>query len=391
MIVENKEIQLQGLKADLETIEPDRREQFGIEDFDIDLARTVDDAERSLLRTNGKPYDFMLLDLGIPLTKYEHPDSDNVENGQRLLVKARTTATVKEIVVVSAFPEFKYAARAFRNGAMDFVPKPFKTMELQTRVMECWKRLLQKDSNYILGDRRIRDLVPYAEKGLAHRFNSCLADFERTVAHTSEDLEKEMRERFGLDRSRNADDFIFRRLNDQRVSIINLKKKWTALNASLKSETESDETAALELLLKEIHQALLPAFVVKNLTLDFIDEGATRILTFENDVQAVLKEILAGAATAVEDFDEEQHPIIVRVANVDEQVRVSFEDQLKPIRALEHINEDAIVPPFRENFDRAWGLSVVQHIAKGSGGRIEIRPHPNGKGNVVNYFVSSAQ
>jgi DNA-binding response OmpR family regulator len=388
LIVEDSEKQLQGLRKDLEAIDLKKRQKFGIDIFEIDLARALDEAERSLLRANGKPYDLMLLDLGIPLTVDQPQEADDIENGQRLLVKARTTATVKEIVVVSAFPQFINVANAFRNGAMDFIPKPFKTTELQTRVMECWKRLMQKESNHLLGDKRIRDLIPCAERGLAYRFNSCLTDLERTVSQTSEDLEREVRERFGIERSRNSDDVFFRIL-DQKGSISSFKEKWTALNSAIQASDEVDTTAEIQILLQEIHQALLSAFVVKNLSLDFVDEVAAKIVTFEDDVQAVLKEILAGAATTVADFDETEHEIKITVRTAGPQVRVSFADRLSEIRESKQINEGSIVFPLEGNFDRAWGLSVVQHLAMSGGGRIEIEPRTGG-GNVVNYFIPSA-
>jgi CheY-like chemotaxis protein len=387
LIVEDKETQLQGIMNDLDTIDPDRLNKFGIESFDTHTATALDEAERAIAEANGTPFDLMLLDLGIPLTR-QQPDSDVPENGQQLLAKARRMGAVKEVVVVSAFNQFNEAARAFSNGVMDFIAKPFKTTELQARVMECWKRLLKKESDQLLGAKRIRDLVPYAEKGLAYRFYSCFSNLAGAVEDTTSEITRYMGDT-GWEGGKNSQAFILSCLDQQRESLSKSRKDWAALNGALQASGETSAAAMVETLLWDIHQRLLPILIVKNIQLEFINEAAAEILSFEDDVAAVLKEIIVGAASTLKDFDSKKHLIEIRVTEENGGWKITFSDKLRPITSedAEQINRGLSVSPL--SFDRAWGLSVVQQIAMKGAGRLEVIPLSNG--NTINYYVPSWQ
>lgn len=387
LIVENEEDQLQLIKETLEGISENRRKSFGVDKFLPNLARTVDEAEQYFANSNGTPYDLLLLDLGIPLKRVGDPDPP--EHGQKLLRKVRKTGRAKEVIVISVFSEVDNVGKAFRNGAMDFVPKPYTAKVLQAQIMECWKRLLNKESIRLLGEDRIKTLVPYAEKGLAYRFTKSFSNLVRTVAHSSEDIERYMHERYHLDRQKDAHDYFFVCLNSQNESIMKEKQEWAALNAPLQPEDENSQAVALTTLLREVHHSLLPCLVVKHMIIDLVDDGTTEVLTFEDDVKAVLREIIAGAATKIQDFDHAEHLIEIESASADGQVKVSFRDDLEPITLedAKQINAGSSISPQRR-FDREWGLSVLQHIAMRGGGRLEIEPKSDG--NVINYFVPSA-
>jgi len=66
-----------------------------------------------------------------------------------------------------------------------------------------------------------------------------------------------------------------------------------------------------------------------------------------DDVRAVLKEIIVGAANTLQDFDATEHVIEIRVGNADGQVKVRCTDRLKPIAAQDAstINEGSIYLP----------------------------------------------
>jgi hypothetical protein len=249
--------------------------------------------------------------------------------------------------------------------------------------------LLSTKSKRILA-QRVNELIPYAEKGLAHRFTSSFSNLVRAVAHSSEDIERYARERYGLDRSRNGEDFLFSCLDSQEKSVAQVKREWNDLTAHLQAPNDSSRATPVSTLLKEINEDLLPCLAVKNMYLYLTDNGSREVLTFENDVKAVLKEIIAGAAGSLKDFGAKKQSLKIKITNIDGQVKVTLEDRLGPIRAANLINQGAIIAPLPENFDRAWGLSVVQHIAKRGGGRIEIEPRRGG-GSIVNYFIPSAQ
>jgi hypothetical protein len=135
---------------------------------------------------------------------------------------------------------------------------------------------------------------------------------------------------------------------------------------------------------------LLPCLIVKNVTFTCGDGSAADVLTFEDDVRGVLREIVAGALETLPDYDEIEHPINIKIGSESGQVKVSFMDSLKPISGedAKKINEGSNISPHRR-FGREWGLSVVQNIAIRGGGRLEVEPQV--QGNVVTYFIPSAR
>jgi response regulator of citrate/malate metabolism len=395
LIVEDAELQLRGVKNDLDAISIDRRRELGIDHFVSDLAGTADEAERFFNQSHGSPYDLLLLDLGIPRGK---GDPERAENGQQLLITARRTGAAKEVIVISAFNEVSQVARTFRSGAVDFIAKPYTTKALQAQVTDCWKRLLSKESMQILGEERINYLAPHAEKGLENRFTICFSNLVRAVSQSAEDIEMHMRERYGLDRIKDSQEALFKYLKLHEDSVAQARREWVALQTSLLPQNEAPRIEILETLLMRIQQELLPCLIVKNVTLEPLDEGATQVLAFGDAVHAVLKEIIVGGIAVLPDYNETRNSIRVKIESADGQTRVSFTDQLPPLltQDAKEINQGVLphkLPLWfqhrpHQRFERAWGLSVAQDIAVRGGGRLEIKPLAHG--NVVTYFVPLA-
>lgn len=387
LVIEDDPPQLRGNKRDIETIPEATLRELGIGSFVFHLAHDVEEAERFLSQAAGSPYDLVMLDLGLPIAG-DGPRP--VENGQRLLERIRQGGLAKEIIVISVFWEAAQVARAYRNGVVDFVAKPFETKELQTRFIRCWKQLLGKESARLLGEMRSDELVQYAEKGLAHRFTACFSGLVQSVVHNGEEIEQYIHERYDLDRLKDSQDPLFRLLKSQHDVVAKRQGEWAELRDSLISPNDSLRAENVESLFAQISRSVLPCTVVKNFKLNLLTEEKYEVSTFADDVGAVLKEIIVGGMREVPDYDFQRQEMEIRIQSADEQVRIIFADRLQPIddEDAKVINQGMSLPPFRR-FDRAWGLSVVQHVAMRGGGRLEIRPQP--KGNVVTYYVPSAR
>jgi response regulator of citrate/malate metabolism len=365
LIVEDKERQLQGLKNDIENISVKKLRELGIDHFVCDLAKSVQDARSFLKKSSGKPYDLLLLDLGIPTKTGE--EDDPPENGLKILKRVRKTGIAKEIIVISIWSHIAYVQKVFRQGAFDFIDKQtLKTPKFQGRVMDCWQRIQLKESTQILGEERISELVPYSEKGLAYRFNNCFISLLKEIKYTDRDLEKYMQERYGLNKAAGSDEFFFKRLEEQNDSISKLKMEWDELQNSLVLPNEHSKMSDIETirdiksLLKETHQSLLPCLIVKNVEMEFQDEGAANVKGFGNDVSAVIKEVIIGILNKLPDYSTSKHVINIEAKKVNQQVRVIFSDKLEPISGedAENINKGSNISPYRR-FGREWGLSVV--------------------------------
>jgi DNA-binding NarL/FixJ family response regulator len=388
LIVEDELPQLRGIERDLDEISDEERRALGIDKFVRKSARTVEEAEREFPGAGEAPLDLLILDLGIP---EKAGGKDDSENGQRLLERVRREGIAKEVIVISIWWVVEQVARAFRSGAVDFISKKHLSTEvLQAKVLECWKRLLSKESARLLGEERIGELVPYAEKGLAHQFSACFSRLVRVVAQSAEEIEEHMHERYGLDRRKDSQDVFFQWLEGQKDSVARAKKEWEVLQSSLTLPDESNREETVDALLRDVNQQLLPCSIVKNVELKFSGESATPVLTFENDVRAVLKEIIAGAMNERQDYSVPKQAIEVNISGGKGQVEVSFADTLEPISPddARQINEGVSVSPHLR-FKREWGLSVVQHVAMRGGGRLQVSPQPE-RGNVITYFIPLA-
>jgi CheY-like chemotaxis protein len=398
LIVEDVEKTLIANERYINQIEADRKDKAGIAEFKIDRAISVEVALACLTRNISSPYDIVLLDMNLPGSSDDRLETGSYANkedreyrGYEILDFIENTSAARAVIVVSAHPVT--LLNVFRQGAFDFIKKPRYKEELQERVLVCWTRLLLIKSKQIF-DARIGDLVPYAEKGLAHRFTTCFYNLVQTVAHSTEDIEKYMQERYGLDRRKDSQDYLFKCLQGEEEAVARIQKEWTVLQAAVMPQEESSTTETIDALLIDIQQGLRPCLIVKNVELELLAESATEILSFDDDVRAILKEIIVGALVTLQDFSEIKQTISINIGNVignaSGQVKVSFADQLKPISPedAERINEGSNISPSRR-FEREWGLSVVQHIAMRGGGRLEVEPQA--QGNVVAYFVPSAR
>jgi len=387
LIVEDKKLQLDGIKRDVENLFKDAPEALGVEKYTIHTAQDVEQAEK-FLRQATNPYDVAIVDLQIPERIAE--GNDLIENGQKLLERIRTQGLAKEIIVTSVWFHVDEVTRAYRNGIFDFISKPFPSAELQTRFIRCWKQLLSRESTRLLGEASTDELVQYAEKGLAHRFTACFSNLVQSIIHKNEEIEQYISERYDLNRRKDAEDPLFRVLQSQQDVVAKSQAEWTDLKNSLISANDSLRGEHVKSLFTHIRRSILPCLVVKNFELDYPDEDKYRVSTFADDVEAVMREIILGGMRAVPDYNDQKQEIRIQTEKTGKHVKLIFEDQLNPITLEDAttINRGTSIPPTRR-FDRAWGLSVVQLVAMRGGGRLEIVPRTNG--NLVSYYVPSTE
>lgn len=395
---------LQAIKDALEYVSPKNQQHYGIRTINLKVASSKQEALELLREAAqlGKPPDVILLDLQIPLEKGGVP-KNNV--GIELLKEARTLNAAKEVLVYSKLgPEYELAVDAFSRGAIDFLRKATVTEEeLLVRILSAGARLLARENAKLL-EQRLKDLVPYAETGLAHRLGVCFSRFVQSVVNETEGLEEGLKERWGLDVERDSQDSQVRHLIEMQTSVQQAKKDWTDIVTSLMGHDEMATDCVVEEALAEVQTELMPSLSLNRVKLSANWGGRTVVRTFQNganDVKAVLKEILLGGLSeSIREGDEVTHdtdiakkfdtrPVKVKVATNDGQAEVQFKDSLSRIdeRSASLINGGMIIPP-GGSFGRAWGLSVAQHLAQRGGGRIRVDSHRTG--NVITYSIPLA-
>jgi DNA-binding NarL/FixJ family response regulator len=386
LAVEDEIIIRKDMVRCLERIPPDLKRQYGISDFEIDEADSVTSTERLLSKAQS-PYDLVLLDLHLP-RKEPGDGTEHLNNGQKLLKKIVESRKAKGVIIVSLFSQYSNVIDSIRGGALDFVAKgsPFE-MTLQPSVLNTLARLLAEESERIL-NQRVRDLVAYAEIGLAHSFKQVFTNLLQGVTEAADGIEKYVRERYGLDREKDPNDSLLLKLRAHHKAIAQARQDWAGLQAELSRGTTAMEAGYVGRMLRDIEEGLLPCLVVKRVELDPPDFEEKPVMTFEKDVEVVLREIVAGAMSESPDYGKGPQ-IKVGFTTEDTRARVRFEDTLDPIpgEMMNAINDGRRIIPDAK-FGRVWGLSVAQHIALRGGGELNVTTE-RGR-NVVTYQIPLA-
>jgi CheY-like chemotaxis protein len=353
----------------------------------------------------GEPYDIVILDLELDDKMPEGTSAMWTEGqdarlneleakfpGLKLISIIRELGVAKEIIVFTSHPKYELVLRALRDGAIDFVEKYRSNEQLPASVLSCWQRILVKDSNRLF-ENRIKDLIPYTEKGLARRFSAYFTDFAQLVTITSEDIINYVKERFGLDPQNDPEDFLVQLLKKQEDKSQAMLQR---LEADLSSREVRDKPESLNTLLGVIQKELLPCLLIKRANLDWQIPNPNDLLirTFHNDARAILREIILGTLITQSNFGDERLDLQITAQLIGDQVEICIQDNLPLIlpEDAEKINAgfnyqfNYSTSP-QELFSRTWGLSVVQQIAILSGGRLNVKAQS--PGNLITYFAPS--
>lgn len=383
LIVEDNPAQARAMELSLISASRDLSSLVGILPFEIDKAASVNGA-RKYLDAAERPYDICLLDLSLPENDKE--SRENPRGGYDIIRHIAQTRTAKRVIIVSVFNEYKYVIEAFRGGAFDFITKPYEEDALRAQVVNCLRNLLAKESASIF-DQRVKGLIPHAEKGLAHYFTQTFSTLLNSTLRATAEIERYAHEHYGLDLERNEQDGLMRQLRQHRESTTKAREDWLKRQENLFSDDEMAQKESVEVLLNQTNETLLPCLTVKRmqLFLDLPQLGQSTVLTFQQDVQAVLKEIILGGLSELPDYGEPHRMAVTMIPN-DRRAIIRFEDDLEPIpkEIAEKINEGYSIVSDPQ-FGRRWGLSIAQHIALRGGGDLLIEPQL--RGNIITYRI----
>src|SRR6201997_5402783 len=105
-------------------------------------------AESGLAKLEERPFDLLLLDVSLP-----------DRNGLDMLKEIRRRDPDLSIVLITAYGSIDMARAAFKNGAMDYITKPWSNDELLAQVAQAVEA------------RRLRDENLHLKRALKQRFN----------------------------------------------------------------------------------------------------------------------------------------------------------------------------------------------------------------------------
>lgn len=410
LIVDDNKRVVSDIKHHLGALIDAEKRHYGIEDFEFSEAFDFESAMDKLhsARESFMPYTLVLLDLGLPQTK-DDPDGEtkrgfglleyavgrsNIEGGEAALKEGEAATAALGVIVISIFQDYPDVVKAFKLGAVDFIGKnkdgtrPVPGEILQQQVLTYFKRKVIDILN-----QRIRNLMPYAQTGLANKLGACFSSFVQRVMEQSETLKREAQERWGLDPVRDSGDSHTRDLAELDNAVRNATTEWRQIQSSLLGRDESARVCVLEDCLTELEWLILPCLMLKNVKLLKMRNGdQTRVLSFQNDVASVLSELLLGAMCELSDHDDsEENRVEISVKDRNGYAEVSFVDTLAaiPLKHREMINSASGSFIEELGYGRVWGLSLAQYVAIRGGGRLIVEPRGDKgeRGNIVTYRI----
>lgn len=393
IVVEDEKPQAEATRHILRTISPEEMREVGIDGVEVTLANCAADARRHLQQAveDKKPFDIALLDLGLPENNGE---SESADQGLSVLNFVRERKAAHDVIIVSVFTELdRYVGPAFRLGASDFIGKPYNEEEMQARVLKAWSRIKESRRQMILNKMMkasLKELAPYADKGISYQLGSCFTKFTRQVRRETDELRAAMLNQFGLNSPEELPGALAQRLASVENSVRDARDEWKRIQEPFKIADDSPRGLVVENAIIQLAEDLRPCVTVR---IEAPVQSETRILSFQDAYQdnamMVIREILVGGLIEP-DEKEKSWEVAVKVAVVDGMAEIHFRDNFRPlpVELAEKVTKGENIPP-RDGQWRAWGLSIVQHIALRGGGRLIVEPLEDG--NLTIYRVTLAQ
>ena len=147
-------------------------------------AETANDGEEALTRIAGKKFGLLVLDLKLP-----------GKNGIEVLKEAKRHDPDLKGIIITAYPSVDTAVEALREGAIDYLPKPFPLSELEKLVEENIEPTQAEVIQQPMSTHAIGAILKILDRAAEDsRFLSRLADSPEEVLHEYPDLSDEEKE-----------------------------------------------------------------------------------------------------------------------------------------------------------------------------------------------------
>jgi two-component system, sensor histidine kinase and response regulator len=330
---------------------------FMDEDFDFEIteAGTGEDAIEIL---NNKTIDIVLLDNKLP-------GMDGIEVLEHINKQQMDLA----VMMITSYASLDLAIKATRNGAHNFMPKPFTPQELRSSIENVAKHLFLK---------RMTRKMQEEGKQIRFQFLSVLSHELKSPLNAVEGYLKMMQDRQFGDKVDDYEKMIDRsltRLKGMRNLIMDL------LDLT-KIESGKKQRRLRDINLAEIARiamdTLEPLAIQKGVRMNLHSEGNTNILADSDEMEIVFNNMVSNAVKYNRDggnvevqITDNQHTLEIRVS--DTGIGMSSED-------CENIFEDFVRIKSNKTKDitgSGLGLSITKKMIDQYNGSIKVESVPD--------------
>ncbi len=336
--------------------------------FETETAGTIAAARELLGRSR---YDLVILD-------YKLPDGSGLD----LLREIRTSRLDLLVIMITAFASLEVAVSATRNGAFDFLSKPFGPEELESVVTKAARALVIERRARRLEEERRKTRLQFLSV-LAHELKAPIGAVEgilklldqRVLGNDLSAYDAQIRR--ALARLEGMRKLIFDLLDLTRIEAGERRRDLQQMDivevARAAVETVSAEAAA------------------RGITVHLHADGPVMMTADRSELEIILNNLLTNAVK----YNREGGRVDVRLARDGDRVSIEVEDTgigMTPAETARLFQEFSRIrnEKTRHIAGSGLGLSTVKKLAQLYGGDITVRSEPD-VGSTFTVTLTDAQ
>lgn len=321
---------------------------------------------------------------GMEIIDNEVPDIILLDNklpgisGVEILEYIRKKDYDTVVAMITSYASLDVAVRATRDGATDFIPKPFTPQELKSSIENITKQQYLK---------RITREMKKEGKKIRYQFLSVLSHELKSPLNAVEGYMNMMRDKQAGDNINDYTTMIERsvqRLQEMRTLIMDLLD-FTKIRLEVKEDKVTDIDPVE--LIQQCVETINPLAIQKDLNINIIKKADVIISADREDINIMMNNLLSnavkynhegGEVEVTVDGDDENAIITVR----DTGIGISREDQELLFNDFVRIRNKKT----RDITGSGLGLSIVKKVADLYGGSIGVDSEPD-KGSVFTLRI----
>ncbi|HKL67381.1 MAG TPA: ATP-binding protein [Bacteroidales bacterium] len=321
---------------------------------------------------------------GMEIIDNEVPDIILLDNklpgisGVEILEYIRKKDYDTSVAMITSYASLDVAVRATRDGATDFIPKPFTPQELKSSIENITKQQYLK---------RITREMKKEGKKIRYQFLSVLSHELKSPLNAVEGYMNMMRDKQAGDNINDYTTMIERsiqRLQEMRTLIMDLLD-FTKIRLEVKEDKVADIDPVE--LVQQCVETINPIAIQKDLNINIIKKADVIISADREDINIMMNNLLSnavkynhngGEVEVTVDGDGENAIITVR----DTGIGISREDQELLFNDFVRIRNKKT----RDITGSGLGLSIVKKVADLYGGSIGVDSEPD-KGSIFTLRI----
>ena len=330
---------------------------FMDEDFDFNLI-DAGTGEEAIDILNQQKVDVVLLDNKLP-------GMDGIEVLEYINKQSYDLA----VMMITSYASLDLAIKATRNGAFNFMPKPFTPQELRASIENVAKHLYLK---------RMTRKMQAEGKQIRFQFLSVLSHELKSPINAVEGYLKMMQEKQLGEKIEDYDKMIDRslaRLKGMRNLIMDLLDLTKIESGKKERKLREIELGAIA---RTAMDTMEPYSIQKNVKISLKTNGNTYLLADADEMEIVFNNLISNAVKYNRDngkvdvsIDDQQQQIVVSVA--DTGIGMSEEDLEKIFQDFVRIKNSKT----KEITCSGLGLSITKKMVEQYNGSIQVKSTPD--------------